>query len=58
MRLETDPEFYFEFFLAEKLQMTVGRLRRELSAREFMEWSVYYGKKAQARELAAAKAKR
>lgn len=41
----------FEFYLAERLRMTVARLRREMSAREFMMWSVYYGRKAQRQEL-------
>lgn len=50
----TDLEF--EFFLAERLHMTVGRLRREMTAREFMQWGVYYGRKAQKRELAAKQA--
>ena len=40
-------------FLAEKLGRTVRELRGSLTQREFMEWSVYFGKKAQARELAA-----
>lgn len=46
-------ELEFEFYLAEQLRMTVARLRREMTAREFMEWGVYYGRKAQKRELAA-----
>ncbi len=52
----TDLEF--EFFLAEKLHMTVRRLREELTAREYMQWGVYYGRKAQRQEMAAARAKR
>jgi hypothetical protein len=46
----TDLEF--EFYLAEQLRMTVARLRREMTAQEFMQWGVYYGRKAQKRELA------
>ena len=45
----TDLEF--EFYLAERLGMTVSRLRREMSAYEFMQWSVYYGRKAQRRQM-------
>lgn len=47
----TDLEF--EFYLAERLGMTVERLRRTISAREFGEWVVYFGRKAQRQELAA-----
>lgn len=43
----------FEFYLAERLNMTVDRMRREVSAREFMQWSVYYSRKAQKQELAS-----
>lgn len=32
--------------------MTVGRLREEISNDELMRWSVYYGRLAQAAELA------
>jgi hypothetical protein len=42
----------FEFFLAEKLGMPVGRLQQELSGYEYMQWSVYYARKAQREELA------
>lgn len=41
----------FEFFLADKKCMTVARLRREMSAKEFMEWGVYYGREAQKKQL-------
>jgi hypothetical protein len=47
----TDLEF--EFYLAETLRMTVTQLRRSMSAREFMQWGVYLGRKAQRKELAA-----
>ena len=53
LALENDPEFEFEFFLAEKLHMTVGRLRREMANDELLHWSIYYGRKAQDAELAA-----
>ena len=43
----------FEFYLAEQLRMTVARMRREVSSQEFMEWSVYYNRKAQKQELAS-----
>lgn len=57
LRLETDPEFHFDFFLAERMRCTVAELRRRLSAREYMEWSIYYGRKAQQRELEMLKTK-
>lgn len=38
--------------------MTVARLRQEMSAREFMQWQVWYGRKRQAEELAAKGANR
>lgn len=52
--METDPTFEFEFYLAQKLGRTVDELRL-MSAEEFTGWSVYYGRKAQRAELAAAK---
>jgi hypothetical protein len=48
-------ELEFEFYLAERLHMTVAQLRRTMSAREFMQWGIYYGRKAQRQELAARK---
>lgn len=42
----------FEFMLAEKLGMTVARMRRDLSVEEFVGWSVYFGRKAQRAEMA------
>jgi hypothetical protein len=51
-------ELEFEHFLAEKLHMTVARLRREVSSQEFMQWSVYYGRKAQRQEMATKTASR
>jgi hypothetical protein len=52
----TDLEF--EFYLAERLHMTVRRLREEMTMREWIQWGVYYGRKAQRRELEMARAKR
>jgi hypothetical protein len=46
-------ELEFEFHLAERLGMTVERLRRTLSAHEFMQWTVYFGRKAQRQQLAS-----
>lgn len=48
----TDLEF--EYFLAQKLGMTVARMRAEMSAEEYIAWGVYYGRKAQREEIAKA----
>jgi hypothetical protein len=53
--METSPDLEFEHYLAQKLSMTVARLRDEMSAEEFMRWSVYYGRLAQRQELTSAK---
>ncbi len=52
MEMET-TELEFEFYLAERLGMTVAQLRRRLTAAEFMQWGIYFGRKAQRQELAA-----
>jgi hypothetical protein len=52
LEFENDPELDFEFFLAEKLHMSVARLRREMGNDELMRWSVFFGRRAQDRELA------
>lgn len=43
--------------LAEILGMTVAQIRHEMSSREFMEWSVYLGRRAQKQQLAQMTAK-
>jgi hypothetical protein len=55
VRFEQDPTTEFEFFLAQKLGMTVARLRAEMTNQEFMEWGVFYARKAQREELEIAK---
>lgn len=52
---EKDPGAEFEFFLAQKLGLTARRLRAEMSQQEFMEWGVFYARKAQREELEMAK---
>ena len=49
---ETSPDVEFEFYLAQKLGLTVARLRAEVTNQEFLEWGVFYGRKAQREELA------
>lgn len=51
LAMENNPELEFEFFLAEKLGRTVTELRETLSAQEFLEWSIYYGRKAQKQQM-------
>ena len=48
---ESNPTLEFEHYLADRLSMTVDRLRVEMSAAEFYRWGVYYGRKAQRAEL-------
>jgi hypothetical protein len=49
----TDLEF--EHFLAQKLSMTVARMRTEMPAEEYTAWSVYYGRMAQRQQIEQAK---
>lgn len=51
LELETNPDLLFELFLAEKLGLTVGRLRSEMSNEEFLMWNVYYARQSQQAEL-------
>jgi hypothetical protein len=50
--MENDPELEFEFYLADRLGMTVHKLRSTMSNDEFVHWAIYYGRKAQRQELA------
>lgn len=54
---EASPETEFEFFLAQKLSRTVAELRTGISQQEFLEWGVFYARKAQREELEMTKAK-
>lgn len=40
-------------YLAQKLSMTVERLRREMSNAEYVRWNIYYQRIAQQQELEA-----
>jgi hypothetical protein len=42
---------HLEFHLARELGMTVARLREEMSMRELLEWSAFYGLEAQWAEV-------
>jgi hypothetical protein len=41
----------FAFFLAAKLGMTVEHMDEIMSHREYVQWSVYFGREAQRRQL-------
>jgi hypothetical protein len=45
----------FEFFLATKLKKTVSEMRNQMTNKEFMYWGIYWGRRAQERELEEAK---
>lgn len=51
LRLETDPAFHFDFFLAEQLGVPLDVVRR-MPMTDWMDWGVYYGRRAQREELA------
>lgn len=51
LALENDPDLEFEHYLAEKLGRFVAEVRR-MDNTEFVRWTRYYARKAQARELA------
>lgn len=57
LEFESDGDAEFVFFLAEKLGRTAAEVL-EVSNDEFMRWSVYFGRKAQQRELAAKQGRR
>jgi hypothetical protein len=50
LRLELDDVSEFEFFLAETLGRTVAELD-QMSNVEFLGWCIYFGRKAQRKEL-------
>ena len=50
--METSATLEFEYYLAQKLAMTVDELRHRMSSAEFVHWQIYYSRLAQAQELA------
>ena len=56
LEFEEDGALEFTFFLAQKLSMTVSQLQLKMSQKEFMQWSMYYQRDAQRKELASKKA--
>lgn len=55
LRLENEPGLEFEFYLAQKLSRTVAELRG-MGNDEFVLWTRFYARKAQADELERLKA--
>ena len=53
---EADTGLEFDFFLAEQLHMTVGELRATMTGEEWIRWQVYYGRKAQRKQMEASRA--
>jgi len=49
-------ELRFEFYLADRLRMTVAELRERMSAHEFLQWSRYHTVLRQEQELAESRA--
>lgn len=54
--LELNPDLEFEFYLADRLGLTVADMRRKMSNLEFTYWAMFHGRKAQRRQLAQLKA--
>lgn len=52
LALENDPDLEFEHFLAQKLGMTVARMRAEMDGGEYIRWTRFYARKQQRQELA------
>jgi hypothetical protein len=52
LALENDPDLEFEHYLAEKLSMTVAEVR-EMDNAEFVRWTRFYARRAQAKQLAS-----
>ncbi len=49
-------ELRFEFYLADRLRMTVAELRDRMGAHEFLQWTRYHAVLQQERELAEKRA--
>lgn len=51
-QFEASPDLELEFMLADRLGMTVARLREEMTTDEFIRWSIFHARRAQRTELA------
>lgn len=54
--LQGEPGVEFDFFLADRLRMTVADLRSRLSNEEYVFWQMYHSRRAQEIELEQLKA--
>lgn len=54
---EKNSSSEFEFYLAQKLSMTVSEMRQRMSNMEFEHWQIYYARIAQREEMARLQAK-
>ncbi len=52
LRLEHEPGLEFDFFLAEKLGKMVDEIR-DMPMDHWVTWLMYYGRRAQAEEMAS-----
>ena len=55
--LEQDHLLFLQFFMAEKLGMTLGQLRSTMSAKELFAWSAYLSVKSDREEKEMEKAR-
>lgn len=57
--MHANPDIEFDYYIAERLGMTVQELltgvKGPISNLEWMEWQIYFGRKAQRRQIANAK---
>lgn len=51
LEFQGDRELEMEFYIAEKLGLTVDRLRAEMTNDEFARWGIYFARKAQRKQL-------
>lgn len=51
--MESSPDLEFDYYLAERLHMTVAEMRERISGEEYLGWCIYYGRKGQRIELEA-----
>lgn len=42
----------WEFYIADRLKMTVGELRLRMGSDELVKWQVYHGRRGQQQQLA------
>lgn len=49
--MQANPDEEFDYFLAEKLHMTVARLRAEMSNEEWEGWAIYHGRDMQRKQV-------